>query len=82
MAGQLQDLNDRFAGAVPYLRAFARVLGGHVHLASAVAGDAGHLRLATFYIKRMLPEHAALLAHTREGAADLVAITVEDLAAA
>ncbi len=77
-----QDLNDRFAGAVPYLRAFARVLGGHAHLASAVAGDAGHLRLATFYIKRMLPEHAALLAHTREGAADLAAITAEDLVAA
>jgi acyl-CoA dehydrogenase len=30
----------------------------------------------------MLPEHAALLAHTREGAADLVAITADDLAAA
>ena len=77
-----QDLNDRFAGAVPYLRAFARVLGGHVHLASAVAGDGGHLRLATFYIKRLMPEYAPLLAHTREGAADLVAITAEDLAAA
>lgn len=76
------DLNDRFAGAVPYLRAFARVLGGHVHLASAVAGDAGHLRLATFYIKRMLPEHMGLLIHVREGAAGLAAITADDLAAA
>ncbi|MEC9311436.1 MAG: acyl-CoA dehydrogenase, partial [Pseudomonadota bacterium] len=26
------DLQNRFAGAVPYLRAFARVLGGHYHL--------------------------------------------------
>ena len=75
------DLNNRFAGAVPYLRAFARVLGGHVHLASAVAGDASRLRLATFYIKRMLPEHTSLLAHVREGAKDLMAITADDLAA-
>ena len=76
-----KDVNDRFAGAVPYLRAFARVLGGHIHLASAVAGDARRARLATFYIKRMLPEHTGLLAHVREGAADLMAISADDLAA-
>jgi acyl-CoA dehydrogenase len=81
LVGQ-DDLTDRFAGAVPYLRAFARVLGGHVHLASAVAGTETHQRLATFYIKRLMPEYAPLLAHTREGAADLVAITADDLAAA
>lgn len=76
-----KDLNNRFAGAVPYLRAFARVLGGHVHLASAVSGNASRVRLATFYIKRILPEHTCLLAHTREGAADLMAISADDLAA-
>lgn len=76
-----QDLNDRFAGAVPYLRAFARVLGGHAHLAAAVAGDASRVRLATFYIKRLLPEHASLLAHTREGGTDLMAISIDDLVA-
>ncbi len=75
------DLNDRFAGAVPYLRAFARVLGGHVHLTSAVAGDATRRKLATFYIKRLLPEHVGLLAHTREGADDLMAISADELAA-
>ncbi len=75
------DLNDRFAGAVPYLRAFARVLGGHAHLASAVKGDASRARLATFYIKRMLPEHVGLLAHAREGADDLMAISTDDLVA-
>lgn len=75
-----QDLTDRFAGAVPYLRAFARVLGGHAHLAAAMAGDAGRVRLATFYINRLLPEYAALLVHTREGAADLMALTADDLA--
>ena len=76
-----KDLTDRFAGAVPYLRAFARVLGGHVHLASAVSGDTSRARLAAFYIKRILPEHAGLLAHTREGAADLMAISADDLTA-
>jgi alkylation response protein AidB-like acyl-CoA dehydrogenase len=75
------DLNNRFAGAVPYLRAFARVLGAHVHLTSAVKGDAARLRLATFYVKRMLPEHTGLLAHVREGAHDLMAISADDLAA-
>ena len=77
----VQDMTDRFAGSVPYLRAFARVLGGHAHLAAAMAGDAGRLRLATFYIKRLLPEHASLLTHVREGGADLMAITVDDLLA-
>ena len=75
------DLNDRFAGAVPYLRAFARVLGGQAHLAAAGAGDPARLRLATFYIRRLLPEHAGLLAHCREGAADLMAFDPAELAA-
>ncbi len=75
------DMNDRFAGAVPYLRAFARSLGGHAHLTAAMTGDPVRERLARFYIKRLLPEHAGLLAHTREGAADLLAISPDDLAA-
>jgi acyl-CoA dehydrogenase len=76
-----QDMNDRFAGAVPYLRAFARVLGGHYHLTAALQGDGTRKRLATFYIKRILPEHAGLLAHVREGGDDLMAITLDDLVA-
>ena len=76
-----QDLTDRFAGAMPYLRAFARVLGGHAHLAAAMSGEAARMRLATYYIKRLLPEHSSLLAHTREGASDLMAITTDDLVA-
>ncbi|WP_296422627.1 acyl-CoA dehydrogenase [Yoonia sp.] len=75
------DLTNRFAGAVPYLRAFARVLGGHAHLKSAMAGGPARVKLATFYIKRLLPEHAGLLAHVREGADDLMAITAAELAA-
>ncbi len=76
-----QDMQDRFAGAVPYLRAFARVLGGYYHLLAALQGDAGRTRLAAFYIKRLLPEHVALLAHAREGADELMAITLDDLVA-
>ena len=76
-----QDLTDRFAGAVPYLRAFARVLGGHAHLAAAMSAEGARVRLATFYIKRLLPEHASLLAHTREGGDDLMAISIDDLVA-
>ena len=74
------DLNDRFAGAVPYGRAFARVLGAHAHLKAAMAGDESRLRLATFYILRLLPEHHGLLSHTRAGAEDLMAISITDLA--
>ncbi|MEL6958889.1 MAG: acyl-CoA dehydrogenase [Pseudomonadota bacterium] len=76
-----QDMSDRFAGAVPYLRAFARVLGGYYHLMAALKGDAARGKLAAFYIKRLLPEHAALLAHVREGAEDLMEITPDDLVA-
>jgi alkylation response protein AidB-like acyl-CoA dehydrogenase len=75
-----QDLNDRFAGAVPYLRGFARILGGHFHLAAALA-DPDRAALARFMIRRLLPEHAALLAQARDGAADLYAITPEALGA-
>ncbi len=73
-------LNDRFAGAVPYLRAFARVLGGHFHLKAAVS-DADRVALAQFAIKRLLPEHSGLLAQVREGAAGVYAVTPEVLSA-
>jgi hypothetical protein len=77
----LADMQDRFAGAVPYLRSFALVLGGHYHLRAAKAegGEGPRTRLAAFYIKRLLPEYAGLLAHLREGAAGLYAITPDDL---
>ncbi|PZQ98086.1 MAG: acyl-CoA dehydrogenase [Cereibacter sphaeroides] len=75
-----QEMSDRFAGSVPYLRAFARVLGGHMHLRAAIA-DAAREPLARFAIRRLLPEHIGLLAQVREGAAGLYAVTPEDLAA-
>ena len=77
-----EDLNTRFAGAVPYLRGFARVLGGHLHLKAAMADQGGaREKLARFYIQRLLPEHVGLLAHAQAGDADLYAMSVEELAA-
>ncbi|WP_435257450.1 acyl-CoA dehydrogenase [Thioclava sp. FR2] len=78
-----RDLNDRFAGAVPYLRAFALTLGAHFHLKAARAeGSNGpRTKLARIAIKRLLPEHATLLVEAAEGAADLYALSPEDLAA-
>lgn len=73
-------LNDRFAGAVPYLRAFARVLGGHAHL-KAMQADQAREAVARVMIRRLLPEHAALLAAAKEGAAGLYAVGADDLAA-
>ena len=76
------DLNQRFAGAVPYLRAFARILGGHLHLTAALADSTAGKRekLARFYIKRLMPEYIGLLSHAQSGADDLYAISVEDMA--
>ncbi|MEM8578796.1 MAG: acyl-CoA dehydrogenase [Pseudomonadota bacterium] len=80
----MQGVNHRvrFSGAVPYLRAFARVLGGHIHLMSAVA-DRGGVRekVARFYITRLLPEHASLLTLAQAGDVDLYALTPEEFAA-
>ena len=81
LTGQ-DDMNVRFAGAVPYLRAFARVLGGHLHLKAAMADKGGaREKLARFYIQRLLPEHVGLLVHAQAGADDLFAMTVDELVA-
>lgn len=76
-----QNHRVRFSGAVPYLRAFARVLGGHVHLTSAVHDKGGaREKLARFYISRLLPEHASLLAQAQAGDVDLYSLTAEEFA--
>jgi len=76
------ELNDRFAGAVPFLRAFARVLGGHFHLIAALADPGGpREKLARYYINALLPEHAGLLEQAQGGCADLYAISLEELSA-
>ena len=70
--------NDRFAGATPYLRAFALTLGGHYLLRGALAEGEGGPReaLAAFYIRQLLPEVAALCEAACEGAAPLYACAV------
>ena len=82
LVGQ-SDLNDRFAGAVPYLKAFARVVGGYYHLKAAAAEltPGTRMALARFYILRLLPEHTGLLIHARAGAEDLYALSVDGFAA-
>jgi len=76
------EMNARFAGAVPYLHAFARVLGAHYHLKAALAEpDGARFKLARFYINARLPEYAGLLAQAQNGADDLYALSAEELAA-
>ena len=78
-----QEMNERFAGSVPYLRLFARVIGGYYHLCAAHRAGAGDVRerLARVYIQRLLPEHVALAEQARQGAADLYGLSDEDLVA-
>jgi acyl-CoA dehydrogenase len=59
--------NDRFAGAVPYLRAFALTLGGH-YLAKAATADPDRAPLAAFHAQSLLPEVAALCEQACTGA--------------
>jgi len=65
---------DRLAGAIPYLNAFARVLGAHLHLIAALRGDESRKLLARIFITRILPRNAGDLAEARAGVADLQAI--------
>ncbi|MFY0596909.1 MAG: acyl-CoA dehydrogenase [Cognatishimia sp.] len=77
------NLNERFAGCVPFLNGFARVLGAHYHLKAACAeGSEGpRTKLARFYISRLLPEHAGAFAHAMQGAKGLYDLSIGDLSA-
>ena len=75
-----RDMPDRFAGAVPYLTAFARVLGGHFHLRAAMAGGAGHQALARVFMARVLPHHAGDLTEALAGVGDLTGLSDAALA--
>jgi hypothetical protein len=68
------ETNDRFAGAAPYLRAFALLLGGHYLLKGAtVSGDARRLALAGFHVRSRMAEVPALCDQAQGGAAQLYA---------
>ncbi len=75
------DMADRFGGAVPYLMAFARVLGAHYHAKAAASGDTARQALAHYYIARLLPEAHAAMAQARCGATGLYDLSPDDLAA-
>jgi len=70
------EINDRFAGAAPYLRAFALVLGGRYLLRGAMAeGDGGQrAALAAFHMHRLATEVPGLCAGATAGAAGLYAL--------
>ncbi len=89
-------INDVLAGATPYLRMFATVVGGW-QLAKAAAaaqqllddGDTGtfsedflqaKLTLARFYATQLLPQVHGLAPSVTAGADDLYAVTAEQLA--
>ncbi len=67
-------MGDRFAGAVPCLAAYARLLGTHYHALAAEA-DAGRAPLARLALTRLLPEIPGLLAQAEAGAEALYALT-------
>lgn len=75
-----RDMQDRFAGAVSYLAAFARVLGAHYHRKAATA-DAARAPLAAYAAGRMIPEAMAEMAKARGGAAGLYDVPTEVIAA-
>lgn len=75
------DMNDRFGGAVPFLMAFARVLGAHYHIKAARSDDEVRKSLAHFHITRLLPEAHAMMVQARCGSGGLYDLSPDDLAA-
>lgn len=71
-------MNDRFAGAVPFLRAFALTLGGQYLLKAAMI-DAKRLPLARFHIRQLMQEVDALCHVAREGADSLYSLDADAL---
>ena len=71
-----EDLNDRFAGATPYLRMMALTLGGHYH-AKAMLADPARRPLAAFFLQQMLPRAEAEAAAAVQGAEPLYALPAE-----
>ena len=76
-----KNINDRFAGAVPFLNAFGRVLGGYFHLKSAI--QEGHngprTKLARFYIFNLMPEYLGLLNQAKQGCDGLYSFSAAEL---
>jgi alkylation response protein AidB-like acyl-CoA dehydrogenase len=75
-----QGMERRASGATAYLRAFARVLGAHMHLKAAGA-DPARAALAQVYIDHLLPDHAGHLAAMRADPDAYMALSAADLGA-
>ncbi len=72
-------MNDKFAGAAPFLRAYGLALTGHYLLKSALK-DSARMPLARFHIRQMMQQVDALCSAAREGAAQLYALDMDGLA--
>ncbi|MDE0304326.1 MAG: acyl-CoA dehydrogenase [Albidovulum sp.] len=77
-----RDLDERFAGASSYLRAFAVLLGAKFHLLAALTErqPGSRTALAEFYFGRVLPEIQGLCESSMDGASKLRRITPNILA--
>ena len=76
-----KNINDRFSGAVPFLNAFARVLGGYFHLKSAIQEEhvGPRTKLARFYILNLMPEYIGLLQQAQQGCEDLYSFSPNEM---
>ena len=77
------DMNERFAGATPYLRLWALALGAHYLAKGAMAepGSETRMALARFFGHQIAPQTAALATAATQGAAPLYALDAETLSA-
>jgi acyl-CoA dehydrogenase len=64
------DLNNRFAGAANFLRAFALALGGHYLLKLALQDPLKRTDLVRYYAFHIMPEIGGLLASVKRGGQD------------
>jgi hypothetical protein len=84
---ECDDVNDRLAGATPYLDMFGTVAGGYyaARLALAAAGEdpdpwyEAKIDTAAFYAGRLLPRAAGLLSAVTAGAGGIFAVPVQGL---
>jgi len=74
------EMNDRFAGATSYLRAFALGLGAH-YLEKAASLDASRKPLADFYGAHFVPQVMALAVSATAGSRSLYEMSAEQMSA-
>lgn len=77
------DMNERFAGATPYLKLWGIALGAH-YLARAALRDLDtptRFPMARFYCHQIAPQAAALAAAATQGAEPLYSLDAEELSA-